>query len=153
MNSSANNIAATVYAMYLLRLIELNVVRESAEALIRAGSELPTVVDLMNLSDEVTREEVLRLLEAVLSESRLPIPDPVEARRIVARQYASQIVDGTIAPYDGARKIWWELWTDCRELVELAVFAGLASEYEDDASHRADYALQIVQEARALCNA
>jgi len=145
---------ATTYAMYLLELTKLKGVRESAETLVAAGSDLPTLVDLMNLPDEVSREDVLRLLESVLSDARAEVPNPLEARRIVARHYARQIVAGALSPYEGARKIWWELWTDCRELKELTAFAGLASEYEDDTSetHRAEYERDIVREARALCN-
>jgi len=52
----------------------------------------------------------------------------------LAIEVSKSIVDGTLPPYEGARKIWWDVWTLCRyesEGDELAVFIGYATEWEE----------------------
>jgi len=138
--------------MYYLELTDLESVCDTIEALSGKVTGLSRLVDSLNASDQIRREEVLSILKSALTEAKVSIPNLISVRRIVAQHYARQIVEGYLSPYEGARKIWWELWTDCRELDELSAFAGLASEYEDDSSeaHRTEYEHDIIEEARAL---
>ncbi|WP_145261701.1 hypothetical protein [Planctomycetes bacterium Pan216] len=151
-NESLPNKLVGIYAEYLLRLTDIEGVKRSIEALVVDDMPDSILARFTSLPEDVSRVAVLELLEASIRESPATVPDGVAARRILARKYAEQIVDGTLSPYEGARRIWWELWTDCRELKELAIFAGLASEYEDDSSeaHRSEYQRDIVDEACVL---
>ena len=64
---------------------------------------------------------------------------------------ARRIVVGSIAPYDGAREIWEQLAERDEPYPEvLAIFVGLASEWEDHEQHRPLYDRDIVNEARSL---
>ena len=73
-----------------------------------------------------------------------------EAGFTIARNIAQEVLRGTIAPYEGAKQIWHEVYTRIPELKELKLFVGLASEYEDDPKHREDYQRQIVEECEKL---
>jgi len=64
---------------------------------------------------------------------------------------ARRIVAGSIAPYDGARAIWERLAEDDAPYPqELAVFVGLASEWQDHERHRLALDRDIAAEARSL---
>ncbi len=73
-----------------------------------------------------------------------------EAGMRVAKGIAKQIVSGEIESYEGARKIWVDVWEECRELDELTVFVGLTSGYEDEPEHRKEYIEDIIREAKTL---
>lgn len=49
----------------------------------------------------------------------------------IAKQIAKDILNGETTPYEGARKIWWNVWNDYGRLEELTEFVGLADDYED----------------------
>ncbi|GAA3765953.1 hypothetical protein GCM10022206_00370 [Streptomyces chiangmaiensis] len=69
----------------------------------------------------------------------------------MARVIAREIVDGTIAPADGAWLIGWRCWEpEPDRSAPLAVFMGLASTCEDDPEHRAEYEREIRREAQGL---
>ena len=56
---------------------------------------------------------------------------------------ANGVVQGTIEPYEGAKRLW-TLSTELGELADaLRAFAGLASEWEDDPGHRVAYENEI----------
>jgi hypothetical protein len=96
-----------------------------------------------------TRELFLR----ALIELNLNLPSLHEAALAYAREIANDILRGIISPYDGAKKIWSEVYTRFRDLKQLKVFVGLASEYEDDETHRDAYTSLIVEECRVLLEA
>ena len=95
------------------------------------------------------------LFVMALRELGIPLPAPVSAQMAVARFYAGKIVDGSLSPYEGAYRIWWDVANEAMPAKEenevwnrLRVFVGLASEYEDNPSYRKEYEDQIVQEAK-----
>jgi hypothetical protein len=103
-----------------------------------AGLQKPTKQDIGDLFDRALKE-----VEC------LPISKR-EASLIVAKNIAQEIINGNIEPYEGARRIWWDIWDQNRELDELKVFVGLASGYEDEPNHQQKYANDIIKEARKL---
>jgi hypothetical protein len=90
------------------------------------------------------------VFERALSELGKPRFTRVDAARKLAVHYARRILAGDLTPYEGARRIWWDVWESCRELDDLKVFVGLASEYEDDLRNRELYSSEIIREARKL---
>ena len=71
-----------------------------------------------------------------LDELELTLPEPTEAALAFAKAFASEILAGTISPYEGAKRIWLDVYNRFPEMTELRVFVGLASEFEDDPGHK-----------------
>jgi hypothetical protein len=106
--------------------------------------------------------EVGPLFDKALAELMIAIPKKDEALMFLARHYAQQIVDGVVTPYDGARKIWWQVSNSLDAHSQLLMpFVGAASELEDlpertaeDGYDRKEYAAEledsIISNARRL---
>ena len=113
------------------------------------GFDGPALRELAGLQ-RPTEQDIGNLFERALKEvGCLPISKR-EAGLIVANDIAQDIINGNIEPYEGARRIWWDIWDQNRELDELKVFVGLASGYEEEPSHRQEYIVDIIKEARKL---
>lgn len=100
----------------------------------------------------MTKSEAESLFERALREmGRSPLSTR-EAGLQIARGIANDIVSGRTHPYDGARRIWQEVWQRSGRPDELLGFVGLASQYEDNhkAEHRRAYLEDIVREAKRL---
>jgi hypothetical protein len=76
---------------------------------------------------------------------------------VVARHYARRIVERTMTPYEGARRIWMDAANDAfpheaKNDVwdQLSVFVGLASQWEDDTRRRRESEREIVERAVEL---
>jgi hypothetical protein len=95
-------------------------------------------------------EAIVRRFRAAMDELGVAVPPPSGAGLVIARSIAEQILAGQIAPHDGARRIWWDIYIRFPQLKQLTVFVGLASEYEDDEQNREYYATLIVESAREL---
>ena len=67
-----------------------------------------------------------------------------------AKEIAGQIVTGEIDPYEGACRIWSDVWQECDRPEQLTPLVALASEYEDDFARRPLYAEDIIREAQKL---
>ncbi len=145
-------------AFWMLELIGAERLPEVAAAVLAQGLDC---LALRELAGESTpgAYEAGRLLNRVLDELSITVPDRNAARLIVARYYAKQIVDGSLTPYEGARRIWWGPANDALQEKEpeqvsswlkLRHFIGFASEYEDDPHNRAAYEADILQSARDL---
>jgi hypothetical protein len=100
--------------------------------------------------EEPVWSQVGPLFERALTELRIAIPSRQAASLIIAREYARRIVAGEVSPYEGARRIWWEVANEPGADLSLLAFVGLASEWEDAPAHRPDYEGDIVKEARRL---
>jgi len=112
------------------------------------GRTEPTLVDLA-ATWETSAESVDGLLDVHLVSQGLRPPTTTEAGRLVALFLAGKIVEGDLAPYDGARAIWSQIALAVPEAEpELRGFIGLASEWEDDEQHRPEYEADILVEAR-----
>jgi hypothetical protein len=94
--------------------------------------------------------EVGPLFSRSLSELGIRVPTRERASLVLAREEARRIVSGEVSPYDGARRIWWEVANEEGASPSLLAFVGYASEWEDDQVHRPEYDALILEEARCL---
>jgi hypothetical protein len=94
--------------------------------------------------------EAVRLFAQTLSELSIPVPPRDEASLVLAREHARRIIAGEVSPYEGARRIWWDIANEQGADPSLRVFTGMASEWEDDPHHRPEYEAEIIAEARQL---
>ena len=97
-----------------------------------------------------TRRDVGDLFDIALSEMGRPVLSDREAGLRLAREVASGIVSGGIDPYEGARRIWWDIWERSGRPEELIPFVALSGQYEDEPAHREQYVEDIVAEANRL---
>ena len=135
--------------MYVLGQLLADDLPTAAVQALEDGFDSPALCQLAGGGGGDSQETRALFLKA-LDELKVPVPSPREAALSYAREVAGDVLNGAIAPYEGARKIWGEVYTRFPELKELTLFVGLASEYEDDEKHRDSYARQIVEECKAL---
>jgi hypothetical protein len=118
---------------------------------INSGFDSPALRKLAGIQHAALHDVKSLFEQCLIDMGRAPL-SKCEAGLRLAHTIAAQIVSGEITPYEGARKIWWDIWEECRELTELKAFVGLASGYEDEPDHRQDYVNDIVKEAHKLCS-
>jgi hypothetical protein len=126
----------------------------SEEALFAASAALDSGVYSESLGllayEEPVWSQVGPLFERALKELTIPIPSRQAASLVLAREYARRIVAGEVSPYEGARRICWEVANEPDADPSLTEFVGLASEWEDAPAHRAYYEGEIVDVAQRL---
>jgi hypothetical protein len=113
------------------------------EALV-AGYESPSLINLA-AAEGAPCGILETLFLRAMDELGISIPLPVEAGRSKAQRIVTDIVQGEIAPYEGAKQIWWEVYARFPELSELKYFAGLAGEFDDDPKRQESYSRQIIE--------
>lgn len=130
-------------AEYCLDLIGPDIVIARAAALI---SSMPSSASLIELAAaEPHREDVANGLRATLEEQGSHMPGRAESGVLVTLEICQMIIDERMTPIAGARMIWWKVAGLVPELAQdLRLFVGLASEWEDDDAHRAEYEDQII---------
>jgi len=116
---------------------------------LQAGYDSPSLRQLA-ASEGSQSDEIRKLFSKALEELKINAPSLTEAGLMLAQDIAKDIVMGRIAPYEGAKRIWWDVFTRFPQLTQLTPFVGLASEYEDDEQHRGEYSRQIMEESRKL---
>jgi hypothetical protein len=104
------------------------------------------------LYEQPVWSEVGPLFTKALSELGIPVPSRDEASVTIAREFARQIIAGETSPYEGARRIWWEVANEPGADSSLRIFVGLASEWEDSPRYRHEYEADIIEEAQRLVN-
>lgn len=102
------------------------------------------------LSTEPIWSKVRPLFEKGLSELTIPIPSRSVALQILAHEFARQMIFGELSPYEGSRRIWWDVANESDSDPSLRVFVGLASEWEDTPQYRLEYEDDMVAEARRM---
>lgn len=122
-----------------------------AIAALEEGIENDEILELAGM-DRPTITDVKQIFFDAISKLGIQIPDVREAILCVAKELSEKIIAGSISPYEGARKIWWELSNIDGADERLKIFAGLASEIEDtqNENFRMDYEKQILEEAELL---
>src|SRR5438552_10283990 len=125
-------------------------------AALEAGLDSPA---LRRLAGELrpTMGEAEPLFEKALGELHIDVPTKSEAGLIVAKAYAVRIVEGSVSPYEGARRIWDDVHDQVEELKpQLDPFVYWASEYWEAAytpARRAECEHAIRTAARDLVGA
>lgn len=107
--------------------IELPII---AAELLGLGIKSESLIKLSELN-KPTIEEVGELFNDFLKQINLQPIEVEKAAMIVAENIAQQIIDGEIAPYDGAKKICIDAYMNANQPDELEAFVGLANEFED----------------------
>jgi hypothetical protein len=126
----------------------------AAEALVN-GCEMAEVAVLAGMR-RPSRAEVEDELMALLRRLRVARPTRSAAIKTVVDACARRMVEGDVSPSAGAHRIWlWanECYDDADVFKQLAIFVGLASEWDDDEDHRSAYETDMLEEARALLDA
>jgi hypothetical protein len=139
-----------VASLFRLGLIDPKRVIDWAGLQLGNGSPSADMIELAGA--KYTREiEVAALLEKLIrAEGSLPVNDQ-RAAQVAARVVAREMLEGRIAPIDGARTIWWRIATVISTGAEMFdTFVGLASEWDDSPSFRTEYEADILRAARDL---
>jgi hypothetical protein len=123
-----------------------------AGEMLAAGFDSPRLVRLAGVpaaADPDLHKEFRGVLEDL---GRQPL-SKAQAGRIIARDFARDIIEDGISPYVGARYIWWKVSNECEEpFPELRPFMVLTIQYEDCPRLRAKIEAEIVVEAQRLLN-
>jgi hypothetical protein len=138
-----------ITARYAAGLLPVQDLPAAALEAVEAGFDSPSLVQLAGLEGE-DPGETKRLFDGALNELKLTMPTPAQAALSIARETAEEIVRGEVLPYEGAKRIWHQLYARFPQLDELKPFVGFASEFEDDESHRTEYGQLIIEEAKNL---
>lgn len=109
----------------------------------------PSLRQLAGLASGDVRE-AYDLFRAALDELGLPLPDKDAALWRLTRLVATQVVAGSVPPYEGARWIWTKASNEVEEEGDLRIFIGLASEREDHPDAGAKIDALIIEAAKEL---
>ena len=135
-----------VAAKWALGLVPAEALPRLATNALEAGLDTPA---LRLVAGELhpTRDETGVLFDEALDELGVKVPDRSRAALIVAKDYATQIADGTLSPYQGARQIW-ELHVEAEGALELGPFVYWASEWQQaDTRVRREYCETAIRTA------
>ena len=140
----------TVAARYRLGELSGEELPDIAIALMNDGFDSQALRELAGL-DRPTHRDADELFERVLEERGVVVPDQRSAQRLMLEYLLESIVRGDVDPGDGAYNVWGLVGDlfNSRELDQWAIFAGLASEFEDHPGAREELAAQIIGLARA----
>jgi len=144
------NFQEAIGAFVLGKLNTENLPTVAAEA-VRSNYDSPSLWELAD-SEGADPDHIRKLLFRALDELGIQAPSVETAAITAAKEIARDVVEGTITPYQGAKRIWSDLYTRYPTLQKLAPFVGFASEYEDDEAHRGEYDQMIVDECKLLLN-
>ena len=139
----------TILARHVLGLLPVDELPGMALDAMQAGYDSPGLRQLAGISKH-EGDEAHRLFAKTIRELGLPVPTAPEAGLTLARNTAREVLSGAITPYEGAKRIWDQVYTRLPELKQLRPFVGFASEYEDDIEHRDDYSRRIVEKCESL---
>src|SRR2546426_5939008 len=94
-----------IAAKWALGLVPSEALPRIAVDALEAGFDTPS---LRRLAGELRPllAETGPLFEEVLGELGVAIPDRSRAALVIAKSYATQITEGSLSPYEGAREIW-----------------------------------------------
>jgi hypothetical protein len=121
-----------VAAKWVLGRIPSEALPRIASDLLEVGPDTPT---LRRLAGELhpTLGDSGPLFEEILDELGVAVPDRSRAGLVLAKAYATQIIEGSLSAYDGARDIWIQMEVEGLT-PELCPFVFWASEWEEAGS-------------------
>ena len=142
-------------ARWVLGLMPGDEIANAATQALAEGHDGPALRSLADTIGTTLREQSIEF-EKALAELKAPQPSRTAAAMFLARDYAARILDGSLGPYEGAKKIWVELSGEVRPNDHsLDPFIYWADEYEDaqDTERRRESERAIVESARQLVSA
>jgi hypothetical protein len=134
---------------YALGTISVEDLPGLAADVLEAGYDAPSLRRLA-ASQGRDREEIRRTFAKTLQEFGTRMPSQEEAVLSAARRIARSVLEGEISPYQGARRIWWDLYSRFGQPESLSGFVGLASEYEDAPKHQDEISRHIIEECERI---
>lgn len=137
----------TAEVLWVLNLIEPKTLSDIAVQLLSQGVDCHSLRLLAGLtSKELT--DASSLFEQVLKELKRPIMSKKNAALSYTRLISDQILQGTISPYDGARKILEVNFSLNPPLDEVGNFIYAVSEYDERPEDRDFFISEIIKEAK-----
>ena len=121
----------TISGFYCLQYFHSQDILELAFLQIEHHDTSEALLEIM-IQEDCTCAEMYISFRDFLQEVNIHIPSQLEAFLIVAQYYAQNILNETVSPLDGARKIWFEICNEVENPSEILTgFRTLASEIED----------------------
>ncbi len=115
------------------------------------GIDSPSMRVLAGLTGNEDPGDAENLFKEALSEIGMLLPTKRDAMMFLAANISSQIVDGSIDPYDGAKEIWdLTLRNHDIQISELDTFVYGASEWEERPEDRGLFIEGIIAAAESL---
>lgn len=143
----ASDSLVEVAALRMLRMIGPDDVGQwAAEQL--SESSLQSLVLIAAMSRGADSVELDGLLDAALLEGGYCELDDDAARLIVGARFARQILEGRLAPVDGARALWSLAVRKTPGPTPFDDFIAAASGWEDEPAYRAEYERDVLEAAR-----
>jgi hypothetical protein len=122
---------------------------EVATELLTRGVDSPALRVLAGASSRDVRE-ARDLFFVALDELGVAVPDEQTALWLVAKDMLQHIAAGDIGAYEGASRIWSNVYWRIEREGDLRVFVGLASEWQDHPTDREVIEAEIRQAALYL---
>jgi hypothetical protein len=144
---TAGDSLTEVAALRMLRMISPEDVGKWAAEQV-SESSLQSLVPIAAMSRGADSIELDGLLDAALLEAGCYKLDDDAARLIVGARFARQILEGTVAPMDGARALWGLAVRKTPGPTPFDDFIAAASGWEDEPDHRAEYERDVLEAAR-----
>ncbi|MCU1496813.1 MAG: hypothetical protein JWM47_766 [Acidimicrobiales bacterium] len=77
-------------------------------------------------------------------------PSPSAARWVLVCSWAAEMLDGSLSPVGGCRRIWWDACQELGSPPELLAFVSLATDWEELEARRPELEAEMISEARNL---
>ncbi|MEZ4287768.1 MAG: hypothetical protein R3A47_06405 [Polyangiales bacterium] len=145
MSSELLKSAASKYVLGLLCEDDLPTLATRA---LEGGQDSPSMRELAGLTHSEI-DEAVETFRRALEEQKNDLPSKREAVIWLAKRLSAQIINATISPYDGAKRIWrLSLRAPNEHFPELDSFIYAASEWEDRVEDRSAFDAGILTAAR-----
>lgn len=118
---------------------------------IEQGYGSPALLRL-GAAQNLSSPEVRDLFFRAVGELGYAMPSLNSAGMILARHIAEEVLSRSLTPYEGAKRIWTDIYLRLPGLKQLGPFVGLASAYEEDLDRADSYSRQIWQQCETLVN-
>ena len=120
----------TAASLYVLSALSIDRLPQIAEAALREGKDSLHLRILAGEKGDDSNELIKEFMKS-LEELNLSLPTIQRAAEIAVNYYANSILSGRLNAYDGAKRIWMDVYNQIDHPEGISIFAGLASEYED----------------------
>ena len=136
-------------ARVLLDELDVEAMPAWAVQALQAGLDCPALLELAGMRPGELMY-VPAAVTTVLEELGVPHLTEQQARWELAYAWAEAMLTGELTPYEAAHRIWHDAWHRLGHPQQLSVFAGEASEWEDNPEHRSAHERLMLQDARDL---
>ena len=121
---------ATAAALYSLSALSIDMLPHIAENALIEGKDSLHLRILAGEKEHDTHVLIKYFIKS-LEELNIPLPDTQRAAEIAVDYYAKSILSKRLSAYDGAKRIWMDIYNHINHPKGISAFVVLASEYED----------------------